>query len=97
MDGKNRCALNFMEVDMPVQIVKKSDLSDVLNRWVNDLESGDVDTLEITEKRDQLIIKRHQKGRGSSRGAVLETKGTVHLPAETVHEIALSQEILYDG
>lgn len=80
---------------MSVQIVKKSDLPDVLNRWVNDSKSGDVDTLEVTAKRDRLIIKRPQQRSVPARSVVLETRGTMHLPAETVHEIALSQEILY--
>ena len=77
---------------MSAQIVSKADLPAIISLWVNDLQVTDVDELEITAKQDVLIIKRAQR----HKSAVLETQGTIHLAPETIHEIALSHEFLYD-
>ena len=81
---------------MSVQTANKSDLADVLNRWISDTQLTDADTLEITSNQESLVIRKPQERPAPCKSAVLETRGTIHLPARTVHEIALSQEILYD-
>ena len=82
---------------MSVQTVSKSDLANVLNRWISDTQLTDADTLEITANQESLVIRKPQEQPAPSKSAVLETHGTIHLPARMVHEIALSQEMCVGG
>jgi hypothetical protein len=85
-----------MESDMSIQVVKKADLAGVISRWLNGSTLTDVNELEVIEKQRALVIKKPRQGQIPSKSAVLETRGTIRLDAKTVHEIALSPELLYD-
>ena len=67
----------------------------MVDQWVRGSKLRDADQLEITAEQDALVIRRPRAEREASTSAVLQTQGTIHLPAKTVHEIALSEEILY--
>ena len=75
---------------MASQIVKKSDLSSIVDRWTSSLKLGEADALEIMDEGNTLVIRKPQQS------VVQETQGTIKLPEKTVHEIALSQEIIDD-
>ena len=47
---------------MPAQTVKKSELSQALNRWMGDAKLLNADRPEVTAEHDMLIIRKAQQG-----------------------------------